>query len=549
MKLSKDDQKVAKTIMNDPVVWASKFVKLPSGEYFKPSFVQDKIFSASKNKVVVCVHRRAGKTYALAIIVLWLLFTHPNCKIIFLAPGEPQIEKFYQTLDELLGANPMLSACIGVNKNSPYRRSVIQGNGKESYIWGFVAQKGSKSVRGQEADYILIDECDFIEADNWASITPVIEGDRFRKVKPVMYATSTPGDSEDSLFMKWVANTENNPEYDIIHVPITENEEYTQEEIERIEALHRQTGRMAEFEREYLLKIGFNSNKQVFQPRFIERSARLNDWEEITYGPARPYPDAIYQLPKKREGEIRVVAVDWDRVQAGPSILIAQYLPKDPYLRVLWREEIDKNTDHLFTWTCQYLLDIHKHVQWDHLMSEATRDTMQIETLHLMARQQNPQLIEKIHDVDFNSNYETRDAQNKEVIKRRLKQMMVGNLQKLFEDDRILIPKGDAVLKKQLQQYKILNFTERGPSYSKENEHFIDTLGMAAWAFFKYYDNPFKIIPVTKVVAVPRYIDEAEYQATARTNIPKLSRLSGITMNPNLNTRRSWGTGPVRSKF
>ena len=68
--------------MNSPLTWAETFILLPrsnfAGELFKANFVQKTLLSTTKRKIIVCVHRRAGKTYGIIMRMLYYALTRSN---------------------------------------------------------------------------------------------------------------------------------------------------------------------------------------------------------------------------------------------------------------------------------------------------------------------------------------------------------------------------------------------------------------------------------------------------------------------------------------
>jgi hypothetical protein len=174
---------------------------------------------------------------------------------------------------------------------------------------------------------------------------------------------------------------------------------------------------------------------------------------------------------------------------------------------------------------------------------------MQMETILMLAQKQKPAMVKTVESISFNSNHVSVDTKNREVIKRRLKPVIVGHLQTLFETNRVFFPKIDSVLLQQLRGYRILGYNERGPRFNKTDEHFIDCLGLAAWAIFKYYDNPLASAPATKAVFVARTDSDEIVKKITRQPV-----VIGVDDNQrynrgNVGRRASWGNDNIRSKF
>ncbi len=553
------EQKIKlRAIRDNPIAWAERYLYVHSEEgpvKYKANFVQRQVLVSVSRRTAICVSRRAGKTFGLAVLAIWAMFTKARCQILFIAPGEPQIEKFFETIDEILSANPELRACLTVNQKKPYRRKLDSG----SYLWGFVAANGAKSLRGQSADYVIIDEADYIDDENWKAINPIIQGDTYRKKNPQMFAASTPNVDPKSRFMSWFSKEdldEKDADINPILIPVTENKDFPEEVWMEWRKNYERENKMHEWDQEYLCIPGNSDLKYVFKKRQVDAAGRdkspyaISHFHAITPG-----------IPKS-ESAIRVLGVDWDQVQAGPSIMCVEWERDSDVIRVIHREEVDRNTPSLLHYTCEYIVELHKKLHYDYLMLEATKDVMQVEQILLLAKKQDPDLIKKVHAIDYNSNHVSLDIKTRDVYKRRMKQMIVATLQQWFSENRISYYEGDKTLNSQLSNYQILGYTERGPRYSKDNEHFVDTLGLCCWAIFKFHDNPFAGTPAVKVVTVQRQDNQEFIDRTTRQSLtldsPYKSYEPDDPGNPNLRKRVSsyekmrrmgWGDQSIRSRF
>lgn len=491
MNLTPQERLYLTKIAQDPKSWAELFITLPrTGEKFVANYVQRLIFKSKKRKRLVLIHRRGGKTAGGIIYILWKCFTTPNTEVLIIAPGESQLIKIFNDMDDILYANPLLNADVTGRRAKPmHSREFVNG----SKIRAFIAKDGSKSLRGQSGDLIYVDEADFIDSDEWKVIDPIVRGDLNRK-PPELIATSTPNVNPKSRFMnmvnagldKDVSSEFYDESMDTVFVPLDKNPDYTLEMVEEIRQDYL-PDRVAQYQQEYLCQPVSASDLMVFKPHQVQEASALEPWvKDHRYG----YSRLITEIPPKVSGEIRTMGVDWDRVQAGPSLLMVSYFPGIDHYKVLYREEVDKNIPHLFNYTCDRIIDLHKIARLDWLYLEATSDVMQVETLQILARQRAPDLYNKIIAINFNSNHESFDMVTKDKITRNIKTVIIGQLQNLFENGRVKFPKADGVLLEQLSTYKIMGYTSRGPRYSKINEHFIDALGLACWAMFIKYDNP-----------------------------------------------------------
>lgn len=125
----------------------------------------------------------------------------------------------------------------------------------------------------------------------------------------------------------------------------------------------------------------------------------------------------------------------------------------------------------------------------------------QIERLHIIGEERPATgLKNKVKGWQFKNTIEIIDPVTKEVSKEPLKPFMVNQLAIAFERERIILSPFDEVLHKQLIDYQVERISQSGvPIYTKENEHFVDALGLAYLAFVLEFES------LTKTIKKPEY--------------------------------------------
>jgi len=102
--------------------------------------------------------RRVGKTEVKCVFALWFGFHHENSRILIATPYEHQVRLIFMRLNEMIDGCDELKESIKTRTKNPF---IIQFN-NGSAIMGFTvgATKGNAgaSIRGQRADWILMDE-------------------------------------------------------------------------------------------------------------------------------------------------------------------------------------------------------------------------------------------------------------------------------------------------------------------------------------------------------------------------------------------------------
>lgn len=102
--------------------------------------------------------RRIGKTETMVVEMLWQIFTKRNFRVLMAAPYENQIRNMFTRLNELIKESPLLKSEIVKSTKNPYCIEMKNG----SMILGFTTGDDASSIRGQRADWIYIDEIDFM---------------------------------------------------------------------------------------------------------------------------------------------------------------------------------------------------------------------------------------------------------------------------------------------------------------------------------------------------------------------------------------------------
>ena len=114
----------------------------------------------------------------MCVLILWFAYTQynkgPNNQydIIIATPYETQIDLIFKRLHQLIEASPLLSSLIS---RDVHHNICFNINGVTSNILGLTAGAnnatgGANSTRGQRADVIILDECDYIGSNQVTNI-------------------------------------------------------------------------------------------------------------------------------------------------------------------------------------------------------------------------------------------------------------------------------------------------------------------------------------------------------------------------------------------
>lgn len=167
-----------KEIIRDPVLWSQKFiVTYDSVKKCETPWIarwyQAEVLRDKSKKRVLRQGRRTGKTEEMILDMLWRTNTRRNYRCLTITPYENQVRLQFQRLKELIDASPLIKQEVVSMTKNPY--AVVFKN--NSAIFGFTtgASSGSAgaSIRGQRADHIYLDECDYMTDADFDSVTAI----------------------------------------------------------------------------------------------------------------------------------------------------------------------------------------------------------------------------------------------------------------------------------------------------------------------------------------------------------------------------------------
>lgn len=117
----------------------------------------------SSKTVVVLSSRQKGKSFMIANIALWKVFTGKRKIVIIVSPTLKQSKNIFKTIEEAVAGLPIVRNING----SDYLISFVNG----SMIY-FKSAEQREALRGYTADLVCIDECAFIPDDIWHICQP-----------------------------------------------------------------------------------------------------------------------------------------------------------------------------------------------------------------------------------------------------------------------------------------------------------------------------------------------------------------------------------------
>jgi hypothetical protein len=492
-------------IRSDPVKWAYWKLKDPKGNPWKARWYQKKIIKGIMNgdrRIAVRMGRRVGKTETMVVFCLWYAFHHKNARLIIATPYENQVRLIFMRLAEMIdGCDELLAAQVSRTKN-PF---IIQfGNG--SVIMGFTvgATSGNSgaSIRGQRADWIFMDEIDYMDRDGIDATTAIALEDPKRIG---IWCSSTPTGKRD-FFYEICTNPHTG--YKAYHFPSMVNPDWD----DRMEAELRATMTEQGYIHEVLAEFG-EETVGVFNKSAVERAKsqylysyrELNVWEKEQYRKQGLAVDDIvyygpYTVSKPAPPAFRIIGVDWDKYGAATQIIVTEFDEIRKKFRVCMRAEITRG-DFTLDNAVKKIIELNEIYDPKFIYIDRGFGEYQIEMLRLHGRE-NPRtgLDRKVKGIHFGSKIEIRDPATREIDMKDVKPFMVNQTAILLERDQILLSPFDDMVWKQMMDYQVVKITQNGrPVYTSENEHALDAFMLTILGFTIEFPEITKILEEFKV--------------------------------------------------
>lgn len=313
-QIASDDE--LSRIYEDPVYFSHAVLDIT------PRWYQAKMLRHPNKKRIARLGRRAGKSWSLILNMLWYAFTKKNTRQLVVAPFGVQVDTIFDEIREIIDETPILEMSVARSVASPQR--IEFGNG--SIIMGLSAGtstgRGASSIRGQGADWIYLDECDYLSDDDINSLLGISLEDAG---EIGIWAASTPTGAR-KMFWDWCVNASESHRIkskedhtNVIrkrksgngwvefHYPSYVSPNWDQEMEAELRAMFSEQGYIHEVE----ARFG-DETRGVFGKEFIETSKVGYSYEDMRR--RDPQPD-----------HIRIIGVDWDK-RICPSIKCRELL-------------------------------------------------------------------------------------------------------------------------------------------------------------------------------------------------------------------------------
>lgn len=452
--------------MNDPVVWARNWIKLPNGEPWIARWYQEIALRCSATRIVARWARRTGKTDALAIKILHSMYFNGKKRILVVAPYKAQAEEIVGRVRAFIQSNPQLIRSVARDVASPfYEIRFHNGSRLRAFSSGTKSGAEGASIRGQDADEIYIDEFDYLDDGDIKAIVAIVNTHPHVK----LWASSTPT-GKRSHFWRLCLKT---PTYKEFYHPASDLPHW-EEVKDQIKADY--AGQPDGWIHEILAQFG-EEGIALFQHAHVDGALKPYKYQDLKYNPRW-----IYSM-----------GIDWNTTH-GTEICVVGY-DRLGNFQVVEAVNVQRQG-----WTqlagIQKILDLCRVWKPSFIYADQGAGSTAIELLQvhgfneLMRDPQSPlaKLQSIVHAYDFGSKIEAHDPLTKKPIKKHAKPFLVENAIRFFEEYRIRISDHDTILREQLGNYIIKSRSVSGlPLYGQTDEkigdHRLDAFMLALVGF------------------------------------------------------------------
>lgn len=542
-------------VTDNPILWAKVYLDWEARDYQFAILTEGK----KSKKLVLRLGRRLGKTDDMCVLILWFAYTQynkgPNNQydIIIATPYETQIDLIFKRLHQLIEVSPLLGGLIS---RDVHHNICFNINGVTSNILGLTAGAnnatgGANSTRGQRADVIILDECDYIGSNQVTNILN-IRNEAPERIR--LICASTPSGKHEEYY-RWCigASKKYYPTQDDIknnrftgykidekavgegngwteiYAPSNVNKEllkinpdtlqtYLEDIRDELSEMRYVQEVMAEFGEEEL---------GVYQKKYIYEAIKEGERLGYRYITKWSKQDREAYLKRTQGQCIRILGVDWDKYAAATNMVCMEFdrFHQDadgrivPLFKMLFRIEIARS-DFTYVNAMNKIIELNDEYKFDWIAIDRGYGEVQLEMLHKYGLEhEETGLADKVIGYQFSQKIEVTDPYTRKKDSKDLKPFMVNNSVNLFEKGKIVLDPKDKTMIQQLEEYRVKSISASGkPIYIDENEHAIDSMNLALLAFEQHHGELLKKVFSIKTIFIGT-LDNRDVDVKSRTLI------------------------------
>ena len=494
--LSEEDLR-ALQIISDPVAFAEAHFGWKARDY------QADILRDPSLRKLVRAGRRVGKSEIIAIKCIWYSFTRgqdpdrPGSRghvCLIVTPYEEQITSIFTRIRELIALSPEIRASIKQDKQNPQTIVFHNGSRIKGYTAGTKSGSEAAGIRGQRADWIFLDEADYLSEGDVNSVVAIaLENPRIG-----IWASSTPSGRRQH-FYRWHLNAslpDDHPDkrWKEWHFPSTVIPGWGPDMEKEFRDIFTND---AAYVREVLAEWGEES-AGVYPPPLVD--AAMEDYEYIS---APAYPG------------LRIIGVDWDKFHATPEIVVLEHKEFEDGERifeVVYRETIPR-TKFTLDYTVDRIVDLDWVWKPAFIYVDRGYGDYQVERLQIIGGQAAPGekghgLNKRVKGVQFRQTIELREPGTGKPIRRDAKSLMVAMTRFLLERHALKFSSSDRVLSRQMLDYNshVTPYGNVRYAPGRSGDHVLDALHLCVLGFAIEYPH---LLEIQKRPEVVRRMDRS----------------------------------------
>lgn len=200
----------------------------------------------------------------------------------------------------------------------------------------------------------------------------------------------------------------------------------------------------------------------------------------------------------------RVLGIDWDKSQAGVSMVSVEWNYELGKFVPFHAEEIPR-TEFTLDNGVKRADELDQMFEYDYIVVDRGYGEYQVERLTQLLNARNPGSHRKIIAITLSDKINVRNPVTRRVESAHIKPWIVNQSVLQFERGLVALNPDDRRLIEQLQAYRVVSISADGrPTYSKKNEHFVDALNFALYGLIMNFSDITKVRPGTAIAAIPK---------------------------------------------
>jgi len=311
-QLPKNLTKSLSKAKENPALFCRTFLRNPldASKAFEPTWYQEKFFNSKKRFVLINAGRQVGKSEMVVKYSIWLAYTKPKSKILFISASQRQASLLLHKVRQDIEHSEILARSI----QRASRTEVHLDNG--SMIVSLPPSEAT--IRGYTADIVFIDEAAHLSNDElyYEVIMPMVIRTGGRII-----LTSTPYGKAGFFYNMYLEWSQDNDRADVFHFPALKDGKPLAPgvDIRDLEGQRKSMGPIR-FAVEYLAE--FVDDGVLFFPTALIKTC-MEDFPQESYGS----PDGEYYM-----------GIDWGKQNSSTVVTILQKNTAGPSKIVMIKE-------------------------------------------------------------------------------------------------------------------------------------------------------------------------------------------------------------------